>query len=412
VGVRLASAEQARRAVSALLKARRNEIEQTILVRVESVSDDTKPGDPEYAEEMRQAVSTALDFGLAAIEHSEASAPPIPAQLLIRARLAARDGVELAAVLRRYFAGYTLLSEYLAEEAEKHGAIEGAALRGVQRTQAALFDRLVAAVTEEYSRERKRPASAEQRRAELVKALLAGESLDTPELAYDFDVFHVAVITRGIGAAEVVRGLGAALGCRVLLIRRDGGAVWAWLGARDGPDLEQLEQLVSARWPANVPLAIGEPGKGRSGWQRSHQQAKAAFLVANRKPGVLVRYSDVALPASMLQDDLLATSLHEIYLAPLERTRGAGSALRQTLRAYFAAGRNGASAAAALQVSRQTIGNRLQEVEDQLGRPLASCVAELEAAIRLEELDQPALNQLSNPLALDNVKDNQPPFAT
>ncbi|MBW8060448.1 MAG: hypothetical protein FVQ78_09030 [Solirubrobacterales bacterium] len=50
------------------------------------------------------------------------------------------------------------------------------------------------------------------------------------------------------------------------------------------------------------------------------------------------------------------------------------------------AGRNAASAAAALGVSRQTVGNHLGAIEARLGRSFSSCAAEIEAALRLEDL--------------------------
>lgn len=94
----------------------------------------------------------------------------------------------------------------------------------------------------------------------------------------------------------------------------------------------------------------------------------------------VVRYADEALLASMMQDDLLVTSLFQLYLAPLADERDGGKALRQTLRAYFAAKGNVSSAATALQVSRKTITNRLALAEERLDRQLTSCSAELEGA--------------------------------
>jgi DNA-binding PucR family transcriptional regulator len=65
--------------------------------------------------------------------------------------------------------------------------------------------------------------------------------------------------------------------------------------------------------------------------------------------------------------------------------------LRKTLRAYFAAGFNAATAAAALEIDRHTVQRRLRKVEESLGRLLDSCHAELAVALRLEELDGPAV---------------------
>ena len=75
----------------------------------------------------------------------------------------------------------------------------------------------------------------------------------------------------------------------------------------------------------------------------------------------------------------------EIYLAPLGGEKD-GAVARKTLRAYFAAGRNAATAAAALGVDRHTVERRLHSIETRLGRLLHTCHAELEVALRLEEL--------------------------
>src|SRR5262249_14368679 len=85
---------------------------------------------------------------------------------------------------------------------------------------------------------------------------------------------------------------------------------------------------------------------------------------------------------------LLAKSLHETYLAPLDEHGDSGLVLRETLRAYFAAGFNAATAAAALEVDRHTVQRRLRKVEEALGRLLHSCHAEIEVALRLEELEE------------------------
>ena len=382
-----ASIGQLRAKLSARLEARRAEIEQAARTRIHAVSQGTEAKDPEYLEGLRMAIAAAIDYSFAGIERSEERVPPVPAALLTQARLAARSGVSLDTVLRRYFAGYTLLGDFLMREAEEGGLLHDEALQRVLRAQAALFDHLIAAVTEEYGREAKgRVDSVEGRRTERVRRLLAGELLDTSELRYDFEACHLGLIAAGRGAREAIRALATTLDCRLLLIRRDEGTLWAWLGGRRQVDPEDLERIVSETWPAHLPLALGEPAESLPGWRLTHQQARAALPIALRSPEAFTRYAEVALLASMLQDNLLATSLRELYLVPLSKERDGGETLRETLRAYFAAERNVSSAAAALGVSRQTVVNRLRSIEERLGCPLGGCAAEMEAALRLEGL--------------------------
>jgi len=382
--------EQARAELGGRLEARREEIEAAVMTRVYSVSDTTDL-DPTYAEGLKAAVTAAVDYGFAAIELGEERSPPPPPILLAQARMAARAEVSLDTVLRRYFAGHALLGDYLIEEAEGGRLLRGAALQRLLRTQAILFDRLLEAVSEEHTREtRERPGSSDQRRAERIERLLAGELVDISGLGYELDAQHLGAISSGPGTEEALRDLASALDRRLLMIRRDEEIVWAWFGGRRPMDIRELQQAASATWPAQIVLALGEPSEGIDGWRRTHRQAHAALPIALRGPESFVRYADVALLASMLQDDLLADSLLVLYLEPLEAERDGGEILRETLWAYFAAGRNVSSAAAALGVSRQAVAKRLRTYEERIDRQLDSCSLEIEAALRLSRLSSPA----------------------
>ena len=386
-----ASFEQARAELTIRLRERQAEIEQAVLTRTYAVSGTSGPVDletldPTYLQGLRAAVSAAVDYALAVFEHGEERAPSLPFALLTQTRLAARNGVGLDTVLRRYSAGYVLLSDFLVEEAERSG-LRGPALQRLLRSQGAL-DRLLAVLSEEYAREeRARPATTQQRRTERIERLLAGEAIDASGLEYDFEGHHLALLACGPGVATALRELASALDCRLLTACRGEDTLWAWLGARRALDPEELRRHLSASWPAEVTLAIGEAGQGLTGWRLSHRQAKAALQVAQRSQEPFVRYADVALLAAVLQDDLLATSLRQLYLEPLEAERDGGETLRETLRAYFAAGCNVSSAAAVLGVKRHTVTSRLRVIEERLGRPLDTWAAELDAALRLKQMD-------------------------
>jgi hypothetical protein len=143
--------------VRARLPARHPEIEQAVLTRVFAVPEPTEVLDPEYLEGLCSAVPVALDYGIAAIEHGAERSPPIPAALLIQARLAAQHGVRLDTVMRRYLVGHTLLVDFLIEAAD---GLSGSDMFQLLRTQAAAFERLIAVVIEEYTRESENPTSA------------------------------------------------------------------------------------------------------------------------------------------------------------------------------------------------------------------------------------------------------------
>jgi hypothetical protein len=382
--------EGAQEKLHARLWARRDEIAATVMVRLRAISGPEENPDPEYAEGLRSAVQTAVDYGIEAVRCDEEDGPAVPTALLEQVRMTARYGIDLDVVLRRYLAGYSLLGTFLIEEAEESGLLRDASLRQLLWVQTRLFDRLIAVVSEEYRRElRPRPQSPAQRRIERVERLLAGEPLETVDLGYDLEGWHVGLIASGEAATEAMRRLATTLGWRSILVNRPEGDVWAWMGGKRRPRLEELEHVIAADWPRTVPVAIGEPGSGRHGWRLTHQQAKAAMPMARRDGSAFVRYREVALVSSVSRDDLLATSLRDIYLAPLEEAPD-GSALIETLRTYFASDRNVSSTAAALRVNRRTVANRLRTIEARLGCTLIASTAEIEAALRLQELDAAA----------------------
>ncbi len=374
-------------AVAKRLRERRPEIEQAALARVYSVSEPPKSGAPEYAEGLRAAVSAGLEYGLEGIERGEQGAPPVPEILLGQARLAARSGVSLDTVLRRYLAGHTLLDDFLIEEAECVEQLGSAALKRLLRSQAAIVDRLLATVSKAYAEEAgRRPQGADRRKAERVERLLDGEPIDSSALEYDLRGWHLGLVSFGPGAEEAIAALAGPLDARVLSVRREEGILWAWLGGRRRLDPEEVEAALHQP-PVGLTLAIGEPGAGIVAWRLTHRQARAALSVALRSGEPAVRYADVALIASMQRDDLLRASLRALYLTPLEGEAHGGEALRATLRAYFACERNVSSSAMALGLNRRTVTRRLRRVEEILHKPLSAASLELEAALLLEEFE-------------------------
>jgi PucR C-terminal helix-turn-helix domain/GGDEF-like domain len=388
--VRLVRVESARGELGARLRSRRPEIEAAIANRVYALADPVGVADPDYVAGVRASFATAIEYGLEALEVGERRLPEVPPALPALARAAARNGVGLETLLGCYFAGYTLLLDYAIEEAEASGLLHKVALRALLRGQGVVFERLIAEVSSDYQREASgRLISNEQRRADRVRRLLAGELIDSTDLAYELESWHIGAVAAGAGAPAALHKLAGSLDRRPLLIPRDDGTTWGWFGCRKEVDQEQAYERIAEDWPAEMRLAVGEPAKGRAGWRLSHRQARIAFPLARPHHSPVIRYGEVALAASILQDDLLSSSLRQLYLDPLAEDRDGGHCLRETLRAYFAAERNVSSTSAALAVSRQTVRKRLERVESSLGRDIRSCAAELEAALQLEELGEP-----------------------
>ena len=364
------------------LEDRLPEIEQAILTRAHALADPAGAEDPAYVEGLRAAVSAGLRYGFSGIDGGGGRSEPVPPELVSQARLAARNGVSLDTVLRRYFAGYTLFSDFIMQEARRV-PLDGEESHRLLRAQGELFDRLIVVVSEEHTREADSKArTGHQRKAECVERLLAGALADTAGLNYDFDGWHLGAVAKGLNTDRSIDELARALDRHLLKVPRDDGIAWIWLGGRNKLPPAELRDQASSLWPEGASLAIGESARNLAGWRLTHRQAIAALSFATGNPQKPTYYPDIALLASMMQDDLLIASLHERYLVPLAATR---SSVRHTLRAYFEANRNVSSTAAALGVSRNTVASRLQTVEASIGCALTSCASDVEAALRLEE---------------------------
>lgn len=371
------------------LRLQRAGVEDAILARVRALAGSSEESDTEYLAGLSATVAAVVDLCLTGIEHGEEWLGPVPTEALAQARRAAGNGVSLETVLRRYVAGHALLGDFVMQEAERGDLLNHwAALRSVQRVLASLLDRLIVSITAEHSREAQRVDwSPEQRRADRLRRLLADEPVDLVDFGYELDAWHLGVIARGPGGARAVADLAPELDRQVLFVSCDEETVWAWLGGQRRLDANSvLSQRHSYEAPAGVSLTIGEPGRGVEGFRATHRQAQEALRVALLKPQRLTRYADVALLTPWLGDVSRAQSLVEMYLAPLDRQRDGGEVLRQTLRAYFAAGHNVKASAATLGVDRSTVRRRVRTIEEGLGCSLQARQAELEVAMRLEAL--------------------------
>jgi DNA-binding PucR family transcriptional regulator len=381
------------------LRLRLPEIVQAIYAHIqEAVTDPVGGQDPTYQNGVLAAVAAVLDYCLEAIEHGPGWSGPIPPEAADQARRAARSGVSLGTVIRRYVAAHSRLGDFVAEEAEHIGLSgNGTALQHLRRTQEALLERLTATIAQEYDDEGEHMArQPAERRTEIVRRLLAEEPVDPVDLAdlgYELDAsWHLGVIATGAGIRDDLRRLKANLGCEVLPVPCDGDTTCAWLGASRKLNLVEAERLLAVNQAAT--FALGGLGKGLDGWRQTHLEARGALLRARHQPEKVVRYADEPLLSAVLENDTLATWLRE-FLRPL-RDRPDGAELLHTLRAYIDTECNRSSAAAVLNVRRQTVGSRLHVAEDLLGRPLRTCLAELDTALHLTDLTPDNSSFISN----------------
>lgn len=372
------------------LQARRSDVANAIATRINAsvpVSADTS--DPVYQAGMIAAVTAVLDYCLEAIEHGLEWSGPVPPEAIAQAHRAARAGVNMGTVLRRYVAGQGRFSKFVAEEAEHLGlSSDGLALHHLRRVQERVLERLTAAIEREYVAERERMARpSEHRRIEIVRSLLAKELVEPAELTelgYELNAsWHIGVVATGNSTRDVLQRMRANVRCQLLPVSCDDGTVWAWFGAFQRIKTAEIERMLPPQWDGEI-LAIGGPGRGLDGWRKTHLEAKGAHLRALRKPEQIVRYAESPLLAAALGNETLETWLRE-FLAPIQ-ARPDGADLLKTLRAYLDSECNCSSAVHIAKVRRQTIGNRVRLAERLLDRPLRTCLAELDVALRLADL--------------------------
>jgi len=365
------------------LRARFPELEANLSSLVDGISNPRELA--EYLDSLHVNRPAVLKYIVDVIELGERHAPGIPPAVRVSARLAARSGVSLDAVLGRYSVGNAFFSDVLLEEAERI-EISRSNLRRLLHRQATTFARLLETVSEEHVRETEsRPTTAGGWRHKYIQGLLAGRlPSGEVELDYDLDGHHIGLMAMGEGADETMRALAKRLDRRLLVVRGEEEPIWAcWLGGRSPLGAESALRVLAELAHEQVLVAVGEPGEGLSGWRFSHRQARAALPIAERRRQHIVRYADVAVLASILCDDVGTLSLQQLYLEPLEKGRDGGKAARDTLRAYFATQRNISSTAAALGVDRSTVQNRIRTIEELFGRPLSDFATDLETALRL-----------------------------
>jgi AcrR family transcriptional regulator len=152
---RAAAPADARLVLVKRLRARRGEIEEAIFSRIsDEWLDRTGSDDPEYVAGMREASMVALDYVLTGIERYGEFLEPVPKAAREQACRAARAGVGLQTVLRRYLAGYAVLEGFVMQEAERDRLLARmGVLHGVLQIVAKLIDRLVASVSRAYNEE-------------------------------------------------------------------------------------------------------------------------------------------------------------------------------------------------------------------------------------------------------------------
>jgi len=353
------------------------------------------PQGPEVFEEARAGSEANVLAVIETLARGTDEAAQMPADAVEFARRSVRRGIPLQAILR----GYRLGHEYLVSALQETIAalVDGRPVGAMQRALRVTFryvDAGVETLIGEYESEREHWArTAVARRAETVRAILAGDGVDAADagavLGYPLERTHVAAVLWANGAAaadQVLERAASALAARLsasppLLIPRDGQTIWMWAIA-DRRAAARAAPLADALG-ASVRAAVGEPESGPDGFRRSHEAAREVARIARLggdEGPVVLGWEDVGLVSLVTTDLDRARSFVRHALGPLADP--GASELRETVRSFLAHRGSHTGAARALYVHRNTVAYRLAQAEELLGRPIGE--RELELRVSLE----------------------------
>jgi DNA-binding PucR family transcriptional regulator len=352
-------------------------------------------GDDDLREETRASCESNITqiFGMLKLGIS-ADELVVPVEAAEWVRGLVRRGITFGPLLRGYRLGHAWLwdrwSQALKERITDPDELT-AAIDGSSAFMFAYVDRISDELIEAYGSEReKMMRSADQLRAETVRALLAGEAIDeevaSGRLGYELRRHHVAL--RLVSSGEP-RGLeraateaAAALGVSEPLVVASGVAsLDVWCGAFEAPGDDALASYVP---PEGVRLGVGTPGHGLDGFRRSHAEAVQAARIASlsRAPGV-TSYARVELVSLLASDLPRARAFVHSRLGPLAAADEPSARLRETVLAFLTAAGSSTRVAKELFVHQNTVTYRVKKAEELLGRRVTDDPIELSCALTL-----------------------------
>ncbi|HEU5105906.1 MAG TPA: helix-turn-helix domain-containing protein [Solirubrobacterales bacterium] len=363
------------------LEQARQTLADQAVARIQAIADVSTSPLEGADENIGRGVGAGIDLAIGSVRGGQVIDEPLPAVLMAQTRRAAQSGVPLSDLHQRYLAVFGLIAEELFVQ-----GIDSETLRVVMRDGTSQFDRLVKESSAVYANATSAQSAGDEDVLNRVKAILQGETVDAGALNYPLQVVHIGIAGIGKAAEDALREMATRLGLIVLSADPQVDISWIWIGARDNLEATKITAFADQLCGHDgLLVGFGEPAEGIPGFRRTHREARAALHVAQRRRRP-ARYSQVALLSSILKDDLLVLSLKERFLEPLERDEDGGKAARETLKAYFAAGHKVSSAAAALNINRRTVKNRLSALERRFNQPLDIKSAEVEAALLLADL--------------------------
>jgi DNA-binding PucR family transcriptional regulator len=168
-----------------------------------------------------------------------------------------------------------------------------------------------------------------------------------------------------------------------LVIAPDDSTVWAWLPVPVRP----VETLHGKPFAADdgTWIALGDAASGVEGFRLTHRQARQAQIVAMAaEPQARARVTEsaqVGVVALMCADlDAVRAWVHHV-LGTLAIDNEGNARMRETVRAFLAAGGSYTAAAQQLMLHKNTVQYRIRKAEEARGRPLTDGRLDVEVAL-------------------------------
>jgi hypothetical protein len=362
--------------------------------------------DPEFGAELFASSEANTEQVIRMLAHgARAEDVAVPHEALDFVRGNVRRGLPLSVLLRSYRLGHAWLWEQWSQALARRVVDSGELAAGQDSSSTFMFayvDRLSAALVEEFGSERDRMIrSAEQVRAETVRAILDDEAIDievaSRRLGYELRRHHVA-LRLSSGAHEVagleraVAEAAATVGVGDPVVVASGAARFdVWCGGFELPATDGLEGYEP---PPGVFVAFGKPAKDVAGFRSSHAQAVQAARVCSLAPEATPRvtgYARVELVSLLASDLPRARAFVTGQLGALASTEEPAERLRETVLAFLVSGSSPTRVANDLHVHQNTVSYRVKQAEEILGHEVDRSPVELICALTLAAALGPAV---------------------
>ncbi|MFF2392983.1 PucR family transcriptional regulator [Nocardia sp. NPDC058114] len=358
----------------------------------------------DVAADLAEMRAASIAENIAAVQYvlangiDPATAGPPPGAAAYAQRLA-RRGVPLTILLRAYGLGqYRILDAAIGLVLAVPGPDQPARIAELLKFAGTYLDRLNSSMGRIYEAERDRWLSSRQAaRQQWIARLLDNDDVDVAAaqevLGYQLDQWHYATeVWSTVTGAEAVRALeqarqllAAAMGTggAELVAASGDRAMCLWFPTGQPCAVEELTaQLAASGLPIRV--ALGPVGEGLPGFRRSARsaaRAKALVVSAGETAPTVVDYDTIA-PFALLSDDPdeLTGLVHRV-LGSLAGDGAKVELLRNTLEVFLAEGASYSRTARVLDVHRNTVQYRIQQVTGRYGIAVETDTFELRFAL-------------------------------